>query len=920
MKTVLADLFARLVARIGSEDFPALALGAQSPPEQISPVGAVIGSAAIEGVEGAKKEPHALFVIAAPSLAPDSSNLLTFAARRAQAQRTPYFVIWTLRDAVLWRTPKPGTAIVTADLEKLRDYEDNYDISPTAGAEIFNETRRRELLSRGERLLHDLTRLYQNQALELVQVEATYFVERLLQSVHALLPLLSSSLIEQLEMKLDLRAKVQAWAVIQGIAGGHDDPAYCDSIARQIIYRLLGKILFYQSLRRAARQLPALDLDGVETSQVLPTLRAAFREALKIDYHAVFAEDVPDTLNWPAAAAKELAALVHDFNTRDFAQLPQDVVGTVFERLIPPEERHALGQYFTPEPLCDLTLAFCVRSATDNVLDPTCGTGTFVLRGYDRLRWLGCHDHATLLSRLWGIDIAPFPAELAVINLFRQNLTTAENFPRIACRDFLSLSPGDTLPFPPPKMDVTRPAQIDEPIPEFDAIVGNFPYVSADQIEKRQGGYLEIIRERLLDGWFVKYPRLFKFPGARQADFEKLIALKKHAGFDRAGAELRVTGFADLYVYLFFHAARFLRPGGRIGIVTSNAWLDVEFGYELQRFFCDHFKIVAILESRCEPWFTEASVNTVLTILERCDDAKARDANLVSFVKVKLPLAALMPGDARLEAMARWKRAANLATRIECAGRGFAKTHPLGVRTEENDEMRVRVRRQGELREEVEAMGKTVKWGEFLRAPEVFFEMHNAGKLCVVADLTTSCEFGSKTGVNEFYHVTRAEAAEWKIEPEFLRPLLKSPGDEDVIPIDVSSIERCVFVCRMSLAELAKKKKVGALAYIRWGETQRFMKGSLAGMTWPHGIEVRNRQPGWYALPEYRAKPARVFLTKAYHDRHVHRYSQEMLIADQRLYFMIPRDGIADELLAALLNSSITALCTETVGRVALGA
>ena len=44
-----------------------------------------------------------------------------------------------------------------------------------------------------------------------------------------------------------------------------------------------------------------------------------------------------------------------------------------------------------------------------------------------------------------------------------------------------------------------------------------------------------------------------------------------------------------------------------MGIVTSNAWLDVNYGFALQRFFCDRFKIVAVLESRCEPWFTEAA-------------------------------------------------------------------------------------------------------------------------------------------------------------------------------------------------------------------------------------------------------------------------------------------------------------------------
>ena len=57
-----------------------------------------------------------------------------------------------------------------------------------------------------------------------------------------------------------------------------------------------------------------------------------------------------------------------------------------------------------------------------------------------------------------------------------------------------------------------------------------------------------------------------------------------------------------------------------MGIVTSNSWLDVAYGYELQKFFLKNFKIVAIIESRCEPWFEDAAVNTVVTILERCKD------------------------------------------------------------------------------------------------------------------------------------------------------------------------------------------------------------------------------------------------------------------------------------------------------------
>jgi len=355
-----------------------------------------------------------------------------------------------------------------------------------------------------------------------------------------------------------------------------------------------------------------------------------------------------------------------------------------------------------------------------------------------------------------------------------------------------------------------------------------------------------------------------------------------------------------------------------MGIVTSNAWLDVNYGDALQRFFCDRFKIVAIMESRCEPWFTEASVNTVLTIIERCDNAKQRDDHLVKFVKVKKRLTDLVPGDPIIEARARWRKLEQLTERIEKAGKPFSKTVPLGVTTEEDDDFRIRVCRQGELREELDVGGKTVKWGKFLRAPNAFFAMAEQNKLTPLANCAV-VEFGGKSGVNEFYYLNDAAVKAHAIEPEFLRPLLKSPGDTNRIPIDLKELEIQVFVCRLSKEELRAKGKKGALAYIKWGEQQTFRSGKLQGMTWPNGIEVCNRKPGWYALPEYRSKPAQVFLSKAFHDRHMQRFCPQQLIADQRLYFLLPNKGFTTKLLGALLNSFVTATMIEIFGRLMMG-
>jgi hypothetical protein len=919
MKSVLADIFSRSLALLSSGEHRCLAAEQVSQVDDNATLKTPVGAALIVGANGGKKEPVAVLVLTSPKLSPDHPALLNLAIVKARAQKAPHFITWTLRGAVLWKTPKPGTPAERSHLEKIREYEENFEITQGSDKQAFDEPVRLRTIAVGQTLLADLERLFKDQALELVRIDAIYFVQRLIDAVHELLPKVTDSLHLRFEAELELRAKFNEWAIAQGIAGSYHDRDYALSIARQIIYRLLGKIIFYQSLRRIARQLPPLDLSGVDSSQVLPTLRRAFADALKVDYHAVFSEDLPDTVAWPSEAAKRLAELIDVFNTRNFSTLPQDVIGTVFERLIPPEDRHLLGQYFTGEALCDIGIAFCVLAPHCFVADVTCGTGTFLIRAYDRKRWLGNQDHPVLLSQLWGIDVAPFPAELAVINLFRQNLTVAGNFPRIACRDFFTIKPGDALPFPPPKMDLAHPDQINEPIPCFDAIVGNFPYKGADQIQQKDSNYLDTLRRTLIEDWFETYPRLFCYLGKRdQEGLEKAIAADNYKDCSRAELQLRISSYADLYVYLFFHAARFLKPGGRMGIITSNAWLDVNYGYELQRFFCDQFKIVAVLESRCEPWFTEASVNTVYTILERCEDPKSRDRHLVKFVKVKKRLADLVTAEAQVQAMERWQQLRRFTERIEAAGRKDAKTVPLGVITEEDDYRRIRVCRQGELREELEREQKTVKWGRFLRAPEILFDIVHDGRLCPLKDLG-KVAMGSKSGINEFYHLTLEQAESRGIESEFLKPILKSPGESHFIPIDKKLLDLRLFVCRLTQEQLAQKEKKGALSYIEWGERQVFESGAQQGLTWPNGAEVRVRKPAWYAIPEHRSKLAQVFFACAFGDRHMHRFCPVPVIADKRLYFLVPQHGVDDELLAAVMNSSLTAANTEIAGRVTMG-
>ncbi|MCX8147470.1 MAG: SAM-dependent methyltransferase, partial [Candidatus Woesearchaeota archaeon] len=557
----------------------------------------------------------------------------------------------------------------------------------------------------------------------------------------------------------------------------------------------------------------------------------------------------------------------------------------------PPEERHALGQYFTKEELVDLIIAFCVREKTDKVLDPTCGTGTFLIRAYDRLRNAGQREHKNLLSQIWGIDIAHFPAELATINLYRQNIEDYANFPRVIAKDFFDVKTGNTFKFPPPKPTGMSDLMIDEKIPLFDAIVGNFPYIRQELIEKRIKGYKGKLTKTLAEDCRKDYPELFN------------------------NGDLRLSGQADIYAYMFFHAASFLKEGGRMGIVTSNAWLDVAYGYELQRFFLKKFKIVAILESRCEAWFEDAAVNTVVTILERCSDKEQRDDNNVKFVKIKKRLKELIHWDIRFS-MDRWLGLDRLIHSIENAGAEHYKLEDTkfintlsGHKTYENDNFRIRVLKQKELLKRVEEVGKTVKWGQYLRAPEIYFEMLKKCKNKLTPlEKIAKVRFGIKTGINDFFYLSDEKVTHWGIEKEFLVPIVKSFKELDGIKVDKSlQTTFYLFKCNKDKKHL---RGTSALKYIKHGEAQT----TDEGVAYPEVPSVKSRKL-WYDIGE--REPWDIFVQEHWNARFFMPLNEGGFLCDKRLYEV--KAIKAPNLLAALLNSSLVFLFMEIKGRVMLG-
>lgn len=274
----------------------------------------------------------------------------------------------------------------------------------------------------------------------------------------------------------------------------------------------------------------------------------------------------------------------------------------------------------------------------------------------------------------------------------------------------------------------------------------------------------------------------------------------------------------------------------------------------------------------------------------------------------------------KLEASKRWAGLDALTYKVESVGKEHYKIEKTtikndltGLESYEGDDFRIRYRRQAELLDELLERGKTAKWGQYLRAPEVYSEiLAKCSDKLIPLNQVGTINRGFTTGINDFFYLDESKIKHWGIEDVFLAPFVKSPKESSSIAIDSQNLELKVFLCSKSTDELLKEIKLGALRYIEWGEKQTTREGT----PWPQCPTVAVRKH-WYSLPSHAL--TNILWTKSYDVRFLQRYSSEPILTDQRLYQIDVRKRFEPKLLAAILNSTICSLFIELVGRVNLG-
>ena len=174
-------------------------------------------------------------------------------------------------------------------------------------------------------------------------------------------------------------------------------------------------------------------------------LNSYFKEILDIDYKAVYCIDVAS--NIPPAATNEINIAMIAIRAIQPENLKHDLLGRLFHEFLPQETRKRLGTFYTRPQAAEILAGLAIDRANEKVLDPACGSGTLLVSAYRKKATTGKgRPHQKLVEEeITGVDIMPFSAHLAALNLTMQSPSEPTNKTRIGIGNALHLVGGSKI-------------------------------------------------------------------------------------------------------------------------------------------------------------------------------------------------------------------------------------------------------------------------------------------------------------------------------------------------------------------------------------------------------------------------------------------------------------------------------------------
>jgi len=478
------------------------------------------------------------------------------------------------------------------------------------------------------------------------------------------------------------------------------------------------------------------------------------------------------------------------------------------------EKKELLGQVETPKEIADLITELCIQSPSDKVIDPCFGDGVFLLASLKRLQTLSEESKSALCNQLFGLEIDP--------ELFLKGLKNLVDFSESS--KLKNLFNGDFFDFK-------------DLFGYFDVGVMNPPYIRQEDLTDKVSFLNKAeIRTKCLEDGGVK-----------------------------------ISSKSNAYVYFFVHLTKFLKEGGWLGAITSNTWLDSDFGRGLQKFLLSRFHIKYIVDF-AKDVFPEAAVESCIVIMQK-NSAAPFEPNITRFIRIKRKL----PSSRIIEL-------------VSFSNRDF-----------ENQDIRVVTRKQTDL-------AIDPKWGKYLYAPETYLKILKSPLLVPLSNLATVYR-GLTSHCNKFFMPSEEFINAYGIERQYLMNIIKSPKDVDNFDTLHGVRSSKILILDKSKSELKAMGQTGVLKYISDWERQ-FTEGSEKRSLRKKIFEDNQK---WFTL-----KPSRggsiVFGYIIRKSKYFILNSGSYIVQDD-FYNIVPHDENDRLLLFGILNSTITKLLIEMSGR-----
>ena len=671
----------------------------------------------------------------------------------------------------------------------------------------------------------------------------------------------------------------------------------------------------------------------------VPFLNGGLFEETSLDRSAVNA--VPDE-----AVATLITDLFNRYNFTVMEATPLDtevavdpeMLGKLFEETV--NERHSNGAYYTPRPV----VAFMCREAikgylagqgiaglTDDkvsdlvdhanpqaitvaqalevanavagmkAVDPACGSGAFLLGMMQEILAL----NATLFqagktseslyrqkldiitNNIYGVDKDELAVSTAMLRLWLSLAVDYEgNGPPDPLPNLdLKLVAGDAIVGPDPQqLDLTLASivnsSLQQDIAAYTTAHGQQKSTLKQRVDDTKAQLHNSLKGAAPAGvveWRIDFADVMLTGGfdvvianppyVRQ---EEITPKSYKDGLTKAYANA-ASRRSDLYCYFYARGLQLLRDGGMHVFVCSNSWLDVGYGAKLQQHLLEHAHVRAIYESAVQRQFATADINTVISII--CKDGTIGNGDTTRFVSLRDEFETALSDATRRREIVR--------TRGGLRAAGLAPPDNRGRHKFVGD-----------------------KWGgKYLRAPDIYHAILNSyGDRLVRLGDVAAIRSAIKTGANDFFYLTPERISEFGIEPEFCRPVVTAPQESLSIVVDQSILPKQIFLCHEDKTALIG---TSALAYIQWGEEQRYHQRS--------SVSSRRR---WYDLGEH-------LETHLAFGCRVNTTSRTLLSQDglhfDKAFYRVDGHTAPTTTLCAILNSTLTQLMINVEGRTNLG-